>query len=64
MFRQLENFKFVSITPPAAIVDNAAYTTAILDTQGFAEALVVVVTSAPRTSPWPPSRSRSPRPPT
>ena len=27
--------KFVSITPPAAIVDNASYTTASIDTSGF-----------------------------
>jgi len=27
--------KFVSITPPAAIVDNASYTTASIDTAGF-----------------------------
>lgn len=29
------NGKFVSITPPAAIVDNASYTTAAIDTKGF-----------------------------
>lgn len=29
------NQKFVSITPPAAIVDNASYTTAAVDTKGF-----------------------------
>jgi hypothetical protein len=27
--------KFVSITPPAAIVDNASYTTGSIDTQGY-----------------------------
>lgn len=30
-----QNFKFVSITPPAAIVDNASYTTATIDTLGY-----------------------------
>ena len=28
--------KFVSITPPAAIVDNASYTTTAVDTKGYA----------------------------
>ena len=28
--------KFVSITPPAAIVDNASYTTSTIDTKGYA----------------------------
>jgi hypothetical protein len=28
--------KFVSITPPAAIVDNSSYTTTAVDTKGFA----------------------------
>jgi hypothetical protein len=32
---QLQNTKYVSITPPAAIVDNAAYTTAEIDTKGW-----------------------------
>ena len=29
--------KFVAVTPPAAIVDNAAFTTAAIDTKGFAQ---------------------------
>lgn len=35
-----QNFKFVSITPPAAIVDNAAYTTAAVDTLGYDHAIL------------------------
>jgi hypothetical protein len=31
----LDNQKYVSVTPPAAIIDNAAATTAIIDTLGF-----------------------------
>jgi hypothetical protein len=30
-----QNDKFLSITPPGAIVDNASYTTASIDTAGF-----------------------------
>lgn len=30
-----QNCKFVSITPPAAIVDDASYTTASIDTAGY-----------------------------
>lgn len=33
--------KFVNVTPPAAIVDNANYTTATIDTAGFSHATVV-----------------------
>lgn len=36
------NRKLVSITPPAAIVDNAAFTTAEIDTLGFSYAIVNV----------------------
>jgi hypothetical protein len=32
--QNLQNLKFVNVTPPAAIVDNAAFTTATLDTKG------------------------------
>lgn len=35
-----QNCKIVSITPPAAIVDNAAFTTASVDTKGWDGALV------------------------
>jgi len=38
--------KFVSITPPAAIVDNASYTTAAIDTAGFAYLRVLVYLGA------------------
>lgn len=31
----MQNVKFVSVTPPAAIVDNGAYTTAEIDTRGW-----------------------------
>jgi hypothetical protein len=36
------NQKFVGITPPAAIVDNAAFTTAAVDTAGFRTAEIFV----------------------
>jgi hypothetical protein len=32
---QLQNTKYFSVTPPAAIVDNAAFTTAEIDTAGW-----------------------------
>jgi hypothetical protein len=35
MHYELENFKMVSVTPPAAIIDNASATTAEVDTKGF-----------------------------
>lgn len=38
--------RLVSITPPAAIVDNASYTTASIDTQGFDYLQVVVYLGA------------------
>jgi len=43
---QLQNIKLVSITPPAAIVDNASYTTASIDTQGWDYLQVVVYLGA------------------
>ena len=43
---QLQNTKLVSITPPAAIVDNASYTTASIDTQGWDYMQVVVYLGA------------------
>ena len=42
----LQNTKLVSITPPAAIVDNASYTTSSIDTQGFDYMQVVVYLGA------------------
>jgi len=38
--------KYVSITPPAAIVDNASFTTAEIDTNGFNHMTVVVYLGA------------------
>jgi len=40
------NQKFVAITPPGAIVDNAAFTTAALDTKGFRWITIIVLHSA------------------
>lgn len=41
-----QDVKFVSVTPPAAIVDNASYTTAEIDTLGYDYAKVVVYVGA------------------
>lgn len=41
-----QNMKFVSITPPAAIVDNASYTTAELDTLGWDYCTIVAYLGA------------------
>ena len=41
-----QNTKLVSITPPAAIVDNTSYTTAEVDTAGFDYAQVIVYLGA------------------
>lgn len=38
--------KFVSVTPPAAIVDNASLTTNVIDTKGFRYAEVLVYVGA------------------
>ena len=40
------NQKFVAITPPGAIVDNAAFTTAALDTKGFRWITIIVLLGA------------------
>ena len=37
----LQGVKIVSITPPAAIVDNASFTTAAVDTIGFGKVAIV-----------------------
>lgn len=37
-----QNVKFVSVTPPAAIVDDASYTTAAIDTLGYDYCTIVV----------------------
>lgn len=39
-------YKVVSVTPPAAIVDNAAYTTAEIDTLGYDYATVIAYLGA------------------
>lgn len=41
-----QNCKYVSVTPPAAIVDNASYTTAEVDTLGYDYAKFVVYLGA------------------
>jgi hypothetical protein len=43
---EAHNQKFVSITPPAAIVDNAGFTTAAIDTLGFRYLTIVVFLGA------------------
>lgn len=40
------NQKFVAITPPGAIVDNASFTTAAIDTIGWAHLTIIVVFGA------------------
>jgi hypothetical protein len=39
--KQAANLKFVPITPPGAIVDNAAFTTAAIDTKGFRHMTII-----------------------
>lgn len=46
MHAAIENFKLVSVTPPAAIVDNAAFTTAEVDTKGWDHARFIVYIGA------------------
>lgn len=38
--------KYVAVTPPAAIVDNAAFVTAAIDTKGFAWLTILVIFGA------------------
>jgi hypothetical protein len=45
MIQSLKN-KLVAVTSPAAIVDNAAFTTNIIDTKGFAFITIVVLLGA------------------
>ena len=42
----LQNTKFVNLTPPAAIVDNASYTVAELDTKGWDYAQILFIMGA------------------
>jgi hypothetical protein len=44
--QNMQNVKTVGITPPAAIIDNAAATTASVDTKGFSKARIVVYLGA------------------
>ena len=46
MSKQFDNFKLMSVTPPAAIVDNASFTTAEVDTAGWDMARIVVYLGA------------------
>lgn len=39
---EAQKTKFVAITPPGAIVDNAAFTTAAIDTKGFSYLTIVL----------------------
>lgn len=45
-FKDAQSTKFVAITPPAAIVDNAAYTTAAVDTKGYKFCQIVALLGA------------------
>jgi hypothetical protein len=42
----LQNVKFVAITPPAAIVDNDVFVTAALDTKGWDYAVILILFGA------------------
>jgi hypothetical protein len=44
--QNMQNVKTVGITPPAAIIDNAAATTATVDTKGFTKARFMVYLGA------------------
>jgi hypothetical protein len=44
--KQLQNCKFVQLTPPGVIVDDASYTTAALDTAGFGYCAILVCLGA------------------
>lgn len=44
--KALNACKFVSVTPPAAIVDDAAFTTAAIDTAGFSQLTIVLYLGA------------------
>jgi hypothetical protein len=46
MPRTTEDTKYVLVTPPAAIVDNASFTTAAVDTKGFAHCQFLVMIGA------------------
>lgn len=44
--KHIQNSKVVVVTPPAAIVDNAAFTTAAIDTKGFAQLTILAIFGA------------------
>lgn len=44
--KQAANVKYVAITPPAAIVDNAAFTTAAVDTKGWGHMTILALFGA------------------
>ena len=46
----LQNVKLVNLTPPAAIVDDASFTVAELDTKGWDYAQIVVQLGATDTA--------------
>lgn len=39
--QRLQDLTFIGVTPPAAIVDNAAFTTGTIDTYGYDEMLII-----------------------
>lgn len=41
-----QGYKIISVTPPAAIVDNASYTTGEIDTRGFDRLAIIVYLGA------------------
>lgn len=43
---QLQDVKWQNVTPPAAIVDNAAFTTTTIDTKGFSKLIILVCLGA------------------
>ena len=46
MTASIENFKLVGVTPPAAIIDDSAVTTAEIDTKGWDHCRVIVYLGA------------------
>lgn len=44
--KEAANVKYVAVTPPAAIVDNAAFTTAAIDTIGFSHLTILAIFGA------------------
>jgi hypothetical protein len=43
---QLQSVKWQNVTPPAAIVDHAAFTTGAIDTKGFSKLIIIVCLGA------------------